>query len=238
MAAVGRLRLRADRLRARPGRSSWRSASTSGRRRAARQFAYVVRVGTERAGAWCCGRSTRAPTASSARTSTRPATPARWSSPAHYPPLGHRGFATYCRAGRFGQIPSSRAPGQGPANTLVIGMIESPAGCGAAAEILAVPRPGRGHDRSSGPRIASRPDDLDPAVAIDRVHEAATAGGKVRMDIVTGTAPAVRRRRSAARRLQPRPHVDGAPGRAAADARWCSLWHRPPTSAPCRVRRR
>ena len=35
-------------------------------------------------------------------------------------------------------------------------------------------------------------------MAIDRVHAAATAAGKVRMDIVTGTAPAVRSREQGA----------------------------------------
>ncbi len=61
-------------------------------------------------------------------------------SAAHYPPIGTRGFATYSRAGRFGAdaIPPPTATGSS-ANTLVLGMIESPAGVAAAAEIVATP---------------------------------------------------------------------------------------------------
>ena len=46
----------------------------------------------------------------------------------HYPPLGHRGFATYSRAGRYGQVDPLAHQERLVAETLVIGMIESPEG--------------------------------------------------------------------------------------------------------------
>lgn len=58
---------------------------------------------------------------------------------AHYPPLGARGFATYSRAGRFGETDAAAHKDWFLHNTLVIGMIESPAGVAAAADILATP---------------------------------------------------------------------------------------------------
>jgi 4-hydroxy-2-oxoheptanedioate aldolase len=56
---------------------------------------------------------------------------------AHYPPLGQRGFASYTRAGRYGDAASAEHLDAG-ADTVVIVMIEDAAGCAAAAEILAV----------------------------------------------------------------------------------------------------
>jgi 4-hydroxy-2-oxoheptanedioate aldolase len=117
---------------------------------------------------------------------------------AHYPPLGHRGFATYGRGGRFGQVSPADHLAAAREHTLVIGMIESPEGVAQVADIVTVP----GLDGIMvGPadlRIASGPDDLDPAVAIDRVHEAVSVAGKVRMDIVTGTSAAIRSREDGA----------------------------------------
>ena len=117
---------------------------------------------------------------------------------AHYPPLGHRGFATYGRGGRFGQVPAPEHLARAQQTTLVIGMVESPEGVEQVADILAVP----GLDGIMvGPadlKIASGPDDPEPAVAIERVHTAVADAGRVRMDIVTGTAPAVRSREQGA----------------------------------------
>lgn len=57
---------------------------------------------------------------------------------AHYPPVGHRGFATYPRAGRFGTV-SADDHRTAASETLVIAMLESPAAAIRAAEILSVP---------------------------------------------------------------------------------------------------
>jgi len=111
-------------------------------------------------------------------------------SAAHYPPIGTRGFATYSRAGRFGQTDAPAHRDWFLANTLVLGMIESPAGVAAAEEIVATP----GLDGIMiGPAdlaAASGPADLPLPQATTRVNEAIAAGGKLRMDIVGTTAAA------------------------------------------------
>jgi 4-hydroxy-2-oxoheptanedioate aldolase len=110
-------------------------------------------------------------------------------SAAHYPPIGTRGFATYSRAGRFGQTDAAAHRDWFLANTLVLGMIESPAGVAAASEIVGTP----GLDGVMiGPAdlaAASGPHDLPLPQATVRVNEATAGGGKLRMDIV-GTADA------------------------------------------------
>jgi 4-hydroxy-2-oxoheptanedioate aldolase len=110
-------------------------------------------------------------------------------SAAHYPPIGTRGFATYSRAGRFGQTDAAAHRDWFLANTLVLGMIESPAGVAAASEIVGTP----GLDGVMiGPAdlaAASGPHDLPLPQATVRVNEAIAGGGKLRMDIV-GTADA------------------------------------------------
>ncbi|MEV6628560.1 aldolase/citrate lyase family protein [Amycolatopsis sp. NPDC051106] len=60
-------------------------------------------------------------------------------SAAHYPPLGERGFATYSRAGRFGARGVADHLEHAAETTIVVPMIETPAACAAAPEILAVP---------------------------------------------------------------------------------------------------
>lgn len=57
---------------------------------------------------------------------------------AHYPPRGARGFATYPRSGRFGTVALDVHRARAAEETLVVAMIESPAGVRAAQEILAV----------------------------------------------------------------------------------------------------
>jgi 4-hydroxy-2-oxoheptanedioate aldolase len=104
----------------------------------------------------------------------------------HYPPLGRRGFATYSRAGRFGLADPRAHRERFRDDTLLLGMIESPAGVAAAEEILAVP----GID---GTMIgiadlgASRSED-DPPVPelVADVHAALARSSALRMDIVTG----------------------------------------------------
>ena len=206
--------VRGDRLRLRAARRRARATGS----RAAPQLTWCWPSGTA-CGYWsgsgpanrppCCGCSTWAPTAWSARTSTRRRRPARSSTPRTTRRSGTGGSPPTAAAGRFGQVPARRPPGRAAAEHLGHRHGRVAGGCGLVADILAVP----GLDGVMvGPadlRIASGPDDLDPAVAIDRVHEAVTAAGKVRMDIVTGTAPAVRspRARSAAGGLQPHPHA-------------------------------
>ena len=111
-------------------------------------------------------------------------------SAAHYPPIGTRGFATYSRAGRFGQTDAAAHRDWFLANTLVLGMIESPTGVAAAQEIVGTP----GLDGVMiGPAdlaAASGPADLPLQQATTRVNEAIAAGGKLRMDIVGTTEAA------------------------------------------------
>ena len=111
-------------------------------------------------------------------------------SAAHYPPTGMRGFATYSRAGRFGDRDPAAHRDWFLQNTLVLGMIESPAGVAAADEIVGTP----GLDGVMiGPAdlaAASGPADLPLAEATARVNRAIAAGGRLRMDIVGTTAAA------------------------------------------------
>ncbi|AZS36418.1 2-keto-3-deoxy-L-rhamnonate aldolase [Microbacterium lemovicicum] len=112
-------------------------------------------------------------------------------SAAHYPPVGTRGFATYSRAGRFGQVPASEHRDRFLADTLVLGMIESPTGAAATAEIIGTP----GLDGIMiGPAdlaASSGPDDPSPADSTARVNTALADAGRLRMDIV-GTSAAAR----------------------------------------------
>lgn len=102
----------------------------------------------------------------------------------HYPPLGTRGFATYNRAGRFGTIDRDRHRERLRDETLVIGMIESPAGVAAVADIAAT----EGIDGIMiGPSdlfAASGPDDPPVAEATEGVNRAVAEAGILRMDIV------------------------------------------------------
>jgi 4-hydroxy-2-oxoheptanedioate aldolase len=104
----------------------------------------------------------------------------------HYPPLGRRGFATYSRAGHFGLVEPAAHRQRMLADTLVFGMIESPAGVTAAADIFAVP----GIDGTmigTADLGASRTDE-DPEVAelVTSVNTVLAASPALRMDIVTG----------------------------------------------------
>ena len=135
---------------------------------------------------------------------------------AHYPPLGHRGFATYGRAGRFGLV-GRRAPARAARAHPGVRHDRVAAGRGNGRRHIRRAGAGRDHGRPGGSAVASGPDDLDPAVAIDRVHAALADAGALRMDIVTGTGrggPVAARCASGG--LQPHPHDDGPPGRTAA----------------------
>jgi len=102
----------------------------------------------------------------------------------HYPPLGTRGFATYSRAGRFGLVAPAEHRDRYLENTLVLGMIESPAGVAAAADIAGT----EGLDGIMiGPAdlaASSGPDDPPLAEASRAVERAVASAGKLRMDIV------------------------------------------------------
>jgi 4-hydroxy-2-oxoheptanedioate aldolase len=106
---------------------------------------------------------------------------------AHYSPLGARGFATYSRAGRFGETDPAAHKDWFLHNTLVIGMIESPAGVAATDAIVGTP----GLDGIMiGPAdlaASSHAGDLSVAEASARVHASIASAGKLRMDIVGTT---------------------------------------------------
>jgi len=108
----------------------------------------------------------------------------------HYPPLGQRGFATYSRVGRFGEIDPSHHREWFLANTLLIGMIESPHGVAAAADIIRTP----GIDGIMiGPAdlaASSSAHDLPVQVAAAQVNAQLVEAGRLRMDIVNTAAAA------------------------------------------------
>ena len=78
-------------------------------------------------------------------------------SAAHYPPIGTRGFATYSRAGRFGETDAAAHRDWFLANTLVLGMIESPTGVAARTRDRRHAGPRRHHDRPVRPGRGIRP---------------------------------------------------------------------------------
>lgn len=108
----------------------------------------------------------------------------------HYPPKGARGFATYSRAGRFGEADPAAHRDWFLENTLLLGMIESPVGVSAVDGILDTP----GLDGLMiGPAdlaASSGPEDPTPAEAATRVNAAIARSGRLRMDIVGTPAAA------------------------------------------------
>jgi 4-hydroxy-2-oxoheptanedioate aldolase len=111
---------------------------------------------------------------------------------AHYPPLGHRGFASYGRSARFGQVQPTEHLARVRESTLVIGMIESPSGVAQTDEILNVSGLDGLMVGPSDLRISSGPHDADPTEAAEHVHAAVAASGKIRMDIVLSPEQAAR----------------------------------------------
>jgi 4-hydroxy-2-oxoheptanedioate aldolase len=101
-----------------------------------------------------------------------------------YPPQGSRGFATYGRAGRFGETSPAAHRAGNLDDTLVVGMIESPRGVAAAAEIIATARLDGILVGPADLAVASGPDDLPLADAIAVVHTELARAGSLRMDIV------------------------------------------------------
>lgn len=107
-----------------------------------------------------------------------------------YPPIGNRGFATYSRAGRFGQVDPAAHRDWWLANTLVLGMIESPRGVANVESIVATPRLDGIMVGPADLAASSTPDDLPVPAAISAVHASLGDAGSLRMDIVGTRAAA------------------------------------------------
>lgn len=101
-----------------------------------------------------------------------------------YPPVGSRGFATYSRAGRFGQVDPAAHRDWWIGNTLVLGMIESPLGVANVDALVATPRLDGIMVGPADLAASSTADDLPVAEAIAAVHSSLAAAGALRMDIV------------------------------------------------------
>jgi 4-hydroxy-2-oxoheptanedioate aldolase len=110
----------------------------------------------------------------------------------HYPPLGHRGFATYSRAGRYGQVDPKTHQERLVAETMVLGMIESPAGVANCSAILQVPGLDGIMIGTADLRASSTAADPAPADSIRAVHDQLAEQGRVRMDIVNSADQAGR----------------------------------------------
>jgi 4-hydroxy-2-oxoheptanedioate aldolase len=109
---------------------------------------------------------------------------------AHYPPLGHRGFATYSRAGRFGSVDPETHRRSALADTVVVAMIESSGGVQNATEIAGVPGIDAVMIGVADLRAALTPDDPPFDDAVRQVNDALAAGAAARLDIVPGRAAA------------------------------------------------
>jgi 4-hydroxy-2-oxoheptanedioate aldolase len=105
---------------------------------------------------------------------------------AHYPPLGSRGFATYSRAGRYGQVDPKAHQERLTVETLVIGMIESPEGVDNCRDILQTAGLDGIMIGTADLRASSTSDDLAPTDSIRTVHDQLAEQDRVRMDIVNG----------------------------------------------------
>ena len=111
-------------------------------------------------------------------------------SAAMYPPVGKRGFATYSRAGRFGATPGGAHRDWYLANTLVLGMIESPAGVAAVDEIVQTRRLDGIMIGPADLAATTGPEDQPVAEATALVNSATVRANLVRMDIVGSPAAA------------------------------------------------
>jgi len=103
---------------------------------------------------------------------------------ASYPPAGTRGFATYGRAGRYGLIDPADHLRRAAEQTLVFGMIESPAAVTEAAAIAATPGLDGIMVGIADLRAATTADDPDPGTSLAAVHRTLAEVGAYRMDIV------------------------------------------------------
>lgn len=101
-----------------------------------------------------------------------------------YPPVGRRGFATYSRVGRFGEVDPSAHRDWYLNNTLVLGMIESPLGVANVADIVRAERLDGVMIGPADLAAASGPDDLPVPDAVATVNAELARAGTLRMDIV------------------------------------------------------
>jgi len=101
-----------------------------------------------------------------------------------YPPVGSRGFATYSRAGRFGEVPAADHRHWWLENTLVLGMIESPRGVANVEAIIATPRLDGIMVGPADLAAASGAGDPPVSEAVAAVHTALARSDALRMDIV------------------------------------------------------
>ncbi|MBF4564599.1 2-dehydro-3-deoxyglucarate aldolase [Plantibacter sp. VKM Ac-2876] len=109
---------------------------------------------------------------------------------AMYPPVGSRGFATYSRAGRFGLTPPEEHSRWFLEHTLLIGMVESPAGVAAVGEIVVTPRLDGILVGPADLAASSGPEDPSVSDSIAAVHAELARSGALRMDIVGTRAAA------------------------------------------------
>lgn len=107
-----------------------------------------------------------------------------------YPPVGRRGFATYSRAGRFGEVDPEAHRDWYLENTLVLGMIESPLGVTNVAEIVASARLDGIMIGPADLAASTGADDLPVPDAIAAVNAELRRAGSMRMDIVGTRAAA------------------------------------------------
>ncbi|WP_407361482.1 HpcH/HpaI aldolase family protein [Microbacterium sp. LBN7] len=107
-----------------------------------------------------------------------------------YPPVGTRGFATYSRAGRFGEVDPGDHLEWYLENTLVLGMIESPDGVRNVGDIVATPRLDGILVGPADLAASTGPDDQPVPEAIAAVHAELARAGSLRMDIVGTRAAA------------------------------------------------
>lgn len=103
---------------------------------------------------------------------------------AHYPPRGHRGFATYTRAGGFGTADPREHQTRLAEETLVVAMLESPTAVRNAREILAVDGVDGYLVGAADLAASSGPDDLSIADALEAVRSAGREESSLRADIV------------------------------------------------------
>ncbi|WP_306453229.1 HpcH/HpaI aldolase family protein [Rhodococcus sp. ACPA4] len=110
-----------------------------------------------------------------------------------YAPAVDRGFATYGRAGRFGQVPAREHLQADTDRTVVIVMIESHTGCANTEEILAVPVidgvMGGPADLSLSFGVDG-PSDIRVSQALSSLHNQAAAADRKRMEIVSSAEQA------------------------------------------------
>jgi 4-hydroxy-2-oxoheptanedioate aldolase len=116
----------------------------------------------------------------------------------HYPPVGHRGFATYPRAGRFGTV-TADAHRAAAAETLVIAMLESPTAAARAAEVLGVPGVDGYLVGVADLAASSAADDPPFADSVAAIHRGAAEVGSWRAELAGSAEDAERALRAGAR---------------------------------------